>query len=77
MPNPAWHIMTYDETTPRPLPNLQALIARHGRLSVGIAYLRAALARRKHPPDLGQLWLSPHLRRDLGLPPFGEGWPQR
>jgi hypothetical protein len=62
--------MTYDESQLAPLPGLTALIERHGRLAVGLAFLRAALARRRHPPDLDMLWLSPHLRRDLGLPPF-------
>lgn len=62
--------MTFDEATPAPLAGLTTMIERHGRLAVGLAFLRAALARRKHPPDLDLLWLSPHLRRDLGLPPF-------
>jgi len=65
--------MTYDAPTSRPLPNLQALIEQHGVLPVGAAFLRAALARRKHPPDMQPKDLSLHLRRDLGLPPFGEG----
>ena len=65
--------MTYDETCPRPLPNLQALIEQHGVLPVGAAFLRAALARRKHPPDRHLRDLTLHMRRDLGLPPYGEG----
>ena len=65
--------MTYDETTSRPLPGLQLMIEQHGVLAVGTAFLRAALARRKHPPDQDILGLSLHLRRDMGLPPFGEG----
>jgi hypothetical protein len=65
--------MTYDETTSRPLPNLQSLIERHGVLAVGAAFLRAALVRRKHPPDIHLRDLTLHLRRDIGLPPFGEG----
>lgn len=67
--------MTYDETNTLPLPSLKALVERHGALAVGLAYLRAALARRKHPPDIAAQEiplgdLSLHLRRDLGLPPF-------
>jgi hypothetical protein len=65
--------MTYDEATPRPLPGLQLMIEQHGVLAVGAAFLRAALAQRKHPPDMQVRDLTPHLRRDLGLPPFGEG----
>ena len=65
--------MTYEETSTRPLPGLQRMIEQHGVLAVGAAFLHAALARRKHPPDLVLRDLTPHLRRDLGLPPFGEG----
>ena len=65
--------MTYDETTPRPLPGLQRMIEQHGVLAVGAAFLRAALVRQTHPPDLRLHELSLHLRRDLGLPPFGDG----
>ena len=65
--------MTYDEASPRPLTGLQKMIEQHGVLAVGTAFLRAALAQRKHPPDMRMQDLSPHLRRDLGLPPFGEG----
>ena len=65
--------MTYDETSARPLPGLQLMIERHGVLAVGAAFLRAALARRKHPPDLQLRDLTLHMRRDLGLPPYGEG----
>jgi hypothetical protein len=61
--------MTLNDTNDRPLPSLQALIARHGTLSVGVAYLRAALARRKHPPNSPADGLSDHLRRDIGLHP--------
>lgn len=71
--------MTLNDTSDLPLPNLQDLIARHGTLAVGVAYLRAALARRKHPPDLGVEVLSAHLLRDIGLTPPGNrqdrrGW---
>lgn len=65
--------MTFDEATPRPLAGLQRMIEQHGVLAVGAAFLRAALAQRKHPPDLALRDLSLHLRRDLGLPPFGAG----
>lgn len=63
--------MTLNETQ-LPLPSLRLLIDQHGALAVGIAYLRAALARRKHPPDILPFpllaeHLSPHLRRDIGL----------
>lgn len=58
--------MTLNETQ-LPLPSLRLLIDQHGALAVGIAYLRAALARRKHPPDILAEHLSPHLRRDIGL----------
>lgn len=58
--------MTLNETG-LPLPSLRALIDQHGTLAVGWAYLRAALARRKHPPDVEEARLSPHLRRDIGL----------
>ena len=61
--------MALNDTNDRPLPSLQALIARHGTLSVGVAYLRAALARRKHPPNAPADGLSDHLRRDIGLQP--------
>ncbi len=65
--------MTFDDATPRPRVDLQRMIEQHGVLAVGTAFLRVALARRKHPPDLALRGLSPHLRRDLGLPPFGNG----
>ncbi|MBI1171797.1 hypothetical protein GC209_10360 [bacterium] len=73
--------MTLNETNDLPLPSLRALIDRHGALSVGAAYLRAALARRKHPPDARADVLSDHLLRDIGLQPRSylrkrgrEGW---
>jgi hypothetical protein len=58
--------MTLNETD-LPLPSLRALIDQHGTMAVGWAYLRAALARRKHPPDLWVDSLSPHMKRDIGL----------
>lgn len=61
--------MTLNDTNDLALPSLQALIARHGTLSVGVANLRAALFRRKHPPDAIVVGLSDHLRRDIGLLP--------
>ena len=59
--------MTLNDTNDLPLPRLQDLIARHGALAVGFAYLRAALARKTHPPDLAAEMLSDHLLRDIGL----------
>jgi hypothetical protein len=72
-------IMTLNESHDLPLPSLQALIARHGVLAVGYAYLRAAITRRKHPPDRPAVDLSDHIRRDIGLGPRpqrmqGRGW---
>lgn len=61
--------MTLNDTNDLPLPSLQDLIDRHGALAVGLAYLRAALARRKHPPDLAADLLSDHILRDIGLTP--------
>lgn len=73
--------MTLNEPDDLALPSLQALFARHGTLSVGVAYLRAALSRRKHPPDAAVMGLSDHLRRDIGLLPLSgarkserQGW---
>ena len=51
------------------LPTLQTLIARHGTLAVGFAYLRAALIRKPRPPDSVAAGLSDHLLRDIGLNP--------
>ena len=59
--------MTLNDTNDLPLPSLQDLIARHGALAVGFAYVRAALTRKKHPPDLPAHVLSDHLLRDIGL----------
>ena len=61
--------MTLDDPNDLPLPNLRLLVARHGALAVGRAYLRAALTRKKHPPDPSTAPLSDHLRRDIGLGP--------
>lgn len=51
-------------------PALHRLIARHGRMAVLWAMIRALLLprrRRPRPPD--PYHLSPHMRRDIGLPP--------
>ena len=61
--------MTLDDPNDLPLPDLRLLVAHHGALAVGWAYLRAALARKQHPPDLPLAVLSDHLRRDIGLGP--------
>lgn len=72
-------MMTLNDSKDLPLPSLQALIARHGVLAVGFAYLRAAITRRKHPPDRPVTDLSDHILRDIGLRPrpsrsAGRGW---
>lgn len=68
--------MTLNDTNDLPLPSLQALIDRHGALTVGFAYLRATFARLTHPPDRGVSDLSDHILRDIGMPPQNErrGW---
>jgi hypothetical protein len=51
-------------------PSLHRLIVRHGATAVTWALIRALLAprrRRARPPD--PYHLSPHMRRDIGLPP--------
>lgn len=51
-------------------PDIHRLILRHGRASVTWALIRALLLprrRRPRPPD--PYHLSPHMRRDIGLPP--------
>ena len=67
-------IMTLNDTHDLALPDFGRLIDRHGAFAVGFAYLRAAMARRKHPPDLHADTLGAHIRRDIGLPPrpFGD-----
>lgn len=58
-------------------PAIHRLIARHGATAVLWAAIRAALLprrRRPRPPDLRHL--SPHLRRDLGLPPHAAHVPR-
>ncbi len=59
---------TSNDTNDLPLPNLRALIDRHGTLAVGFAYLRAALMRKARPPDVAEA-LSDHILRDIGLMP--------
>ena len=66
--------MTFDDTNLPLLPDLRRLIERHGAWSVGLAYLRAAVARHRPAAVLDPDRLSPHLRRDIGLPPEGSGW---
>ena len=63
------HIMTLNDTNDLPLPNLRALIDRHGTLAVGFAYLRAALMRKSRPPDGVAEVLSDQLLHDIGLTP--------
>ncbi|WP_265500208.1 hypothetical protein [Paracoccus beibuensis] len=51
-------------------PTLHRLIRRHGATAVLWALVRALLLprrRRPRPPD--PYHLSPHMRRDIGLPP--------
>lgn len=51
-------------------PKIETLLAHHGTLPVLWALARALLnprRRRPRPPDPYEL--SPHLRRDIGLPP--------
>lgn len=53
-------------------PTIHRLVARHGATAVIWAAIRAALLprrRRARPPD--PYTLSPHIRRDIGLPPAG------
>ncbi len=53
----------------KPLASIEALILRHGAIAIGLAYLRASLARRNHPPNAHDIWVSDHMRRDIGLGP--------
>lgn len=69
--------MTLNETSPAPLAGLTLMIERHGTLTVALAFLRAALTPRPRVLPVEGAGLSPHLRRDLGLPPWGEGPPIR
>ena len=50
-------------------PELENLLTRHGTARVILALMRALLnprRRKTRPPDVSRL--SPHLRRDIGLP---------
>lgn len=50
-------------------PELENLLTRHGTAQVLLALMRALLnprRRKTRPPDISTL--SPHLRRDIGLP---------
>jgi hypothetical protein len=61
----------------RPVEALNALIARHGPLRVILALPAALLLRRRERPAM---WhdLSPHLQRDIGIPPDRTGgWGMR
>ncbi|MBM3606227.1 MAG: hypothetical protein FJX25_16325 [Alphaproteobacteria bacterium] len=52
-------------------PAIHRLIDRHGATAVSWALVRALLMprrRRPRPPD--PYHLSPHMRRDIGLPPL-------
>ena len=53
----------------KPLASIEALILRHGAIVIGLAYLRAALAGRNHLPKAPDIWISDHMRRDIGLGP--------
>ena len=53
----------------KPLASIEALILRHGAIAIGLAYLRAALVRRNHPPNARDIWISDHMRGDIGLGP--------
>lgn len=51
-------------------PALHRLILRHGARAVTFALFRALVIKRRkrpRPPDIYHL--SPHMRRDIGLPP--------
>lgn len=61
----------------RPVEALDALIARHGPLRVILALPAALLMRRRERLILGHE-LSPHLQRDIGIPPDRTGgWVMR
>ena len=61
----------------RPVEALKALIARHGLLRVILA-LPAALWMRRRERLIHSHELSPHLQRDIGIPPDRSGgWGMR
>ena len=41
---------------------------RHGAVTIGLAFLRAAFAKRPHAVN-HDVWVSDHMRRDIGLAP--------
>jgi hypothetical protein len=53
----------------KPLASLEALVMRHGAVVIGLAYLRATLARRLKAREARDPWISDHMRRDIGLGP--------
>jgi len=56
----------YDDT--KPLASIEALVMRHGAVTIGLAFLRAAFAKR--PAAVSRdIWISDHMRRDIGLSP--------
>lgn len=56
----------YDDT--KPLASIEALVMRHGAVTIGLAFLRAAFAKR--PVTVNRdIWVSDHMRRDIGLAP--------
>jgi hypothetical protein len=58
---------TYLRDDTKPLASIEALVMRHGAIAIGLAYLRATLAKRARPGR--DLWISDHMRRDIGLSP--------
>lgn len=60
-----------------PRSSVERLINHYGAMPVLWATIRALLAPRRRqprPPDISEL--SPHLRRDVGLPPVHEDVPK-
>ncbi len=58
---------THEET--KPLASIEALVMRYGAITIGLAYLRATLASRRLRASGRDLWVSDHMRRDIGLSP--------
>lgn len=56
----------------KPQASLEALVMRHGAVTIGLAYLRAAFANRNRRGSR-DLAISDHLRRDVGLGPLRHG----
>ncbi|MBK4214746.1 hypothetical protein JJJ17_02280 [Paracoccus caeni] len=64
-------IAQFTTRAPNPRIGMQRLLDRHGTMPVLLALIRALLLprrRRPRPPD--PYHLSPHMRRDIGLPPI-------